>query len=81
MAGTARRVYDPAKHGRARRWSGANAEARVRGTVDGYDGNPPRARGSFATAEAAEVYRVAYLEYFRGQVGLFATEEAKGTQS
>lgn len=81
MAGTGRRrAYDAAKHGRARRWSGANAEARCQGVVDGYNGNPRRARGSFPTAEAAEVYRVAYLEYFGGQVGLFATAEANGTQ-
>lgn len=78
MSRTARpRAYDPATHGRARIWSGVNAEARCQGVVDGYNGNPRRARGSFPTAEAAEVYRVAYLEYFRGQAGLF---DAKGTQ-
>ena len=68
------RTYDPAIHGRARVWTGANAEARCQGEVDGYNGNPPRARSSFPTSEAAEVYRIAYLEYFRGQVGLFSLE-------
>lgn len=80
MATPERRAYDPARHGRARRWSGANAEARCQGVVDGYHGNPRRARGSFPTAEAAEVYRIAYLEYFRGQAGLFGTVEARGSQ-
>lgn len=66
------RPYDPAKHGYARVWSGANAEARVAGVVDGHDSNPPRARSSFPTAEAAEVYRTAYLEHWNGTtVGLF----------
>ena len=75
MRATAR-AYDTATHGRARAWSGANAEARCSGVVDGYNRNPPRARASFPTAEAAEVYRTAYLEYWNGEeVALFATPE------
>ena len=67
------RSYDPIRHGRARVWSGANAEAHCQGVVDGYHRDPPRPRGSFPTAEAAEVYRLAYLEHWNGaEVALFA---------
>ena len=68
----------PPKQGHVRIWSGVNAEARHQGVLDGYHGNPPRPRDSFPSEEAAQVYRVGYLEYFRGQIGLFAASEGRG---
>lgn len=68
----------PPTTGHVRIWSGVNAEARHQGVIDGWNGNPPRPRGSFPTEEAAEVYRIGYLEHFRGQIGLFPASEGCG---
>lgn len=67
----------PPKQGHVRIWSGVNAEARHQGVLDGYHGNPRRPRDSFPTEEAAEVYRIGYLEYFSGQVGLFSATDGR----
>ena len=65
----------PPRKGHVRIWSGVNAEARHHGVLDGYHGNPPRPRDTFPNDEAAEVYRIGYLEYFRGEIGLFPASD------
>lgn len=66
------REYDPAKHGRARVFSGACADARVEGTVDGYHGRPGT-RAAKYHGLARQVYIEAYREHARPgqQLALF----------